>query len=286
MKQFLKDIAGFTLVCAAAGAILWLVAAPLASQLRYHLGDDIHSIVIGDSHIQAAIDGRLLSNCINVGVNAEATYFSYYRIKEYLARNPQLKKVYLGFSHHNLSSYYHAFIHGAYSENIAARYFPVLPSAEQQKLLLARSYRLPIFIKDVIKYNLIELEYGYYNPFQDTRAADSLMDRRLQEQFYQPNGSLQPFSNTNLQALKQLKNLCDAEGIELVLLNTPVHSYYDKRIPEAYKEQYDATIDTLDVKVIDFEGLVLTDTSFTPDGDHVSSAGAQIITTYFEVVLK
>jgi len=256
------------------------------SHQRHKLDANVRTLVLGDSHIQLAIDCRHAGSCcINSSINAESTYFTYYRLKKFLRLNPQLTDVYLGFSYHNLSAYYHDFITGPYSENIASRYFTLLPLREQVCFLQNSARRIPYFLKDVLKYNLIELNYGYRNRFDSTHAQVDEMHERLQSQYYDTSGHLHPFSDLNIRYLKKTVQLCQQEGVELYLLSTPVHPYYESLIPRAYKLKYQNLLQELDAKLIDFSSLALDDTCFAPDGDHLSVKGADRVSSHFVALL-
>ena len=64
------------------------------------------TVFCGDSHIELAINDSLMRNSVNVAKSSESFYFSYYKLKVMLNKNPSIKQVYLGISYHSLSSYY------------------------------------------------------------------------------------------------------------------------------------------------------------------------------------
>ena len=133
MRKFVANTALFISMPVLAMFFLLLVVE-IESQYQYRLDADVDTVVLGDSHIQSALDIAHMEHCINLSINAESTYFSYYRLKELLALNPGIRRVYLGFGCHNISSYYEYFIQGPYSENIASRYFPNLTSKRKNFL--------------------------------------------------------------------------------------------------------------------------------------------------------
>lgn len=229
--------------------------------------------------MQCAINDSLLENGKNLGNTSESFYFSYYKLKLILNSNPGIKKVYLGFSYHSLSDYYDEFIYGKYSGVISPKYFFLLPLNEQAKMIGSNINDIQPFIKSVIItfLNMFSNEYpfsgGYKNKYSDVSAVVSSMDKRLNFQYY--NGSdIKNFSSLNLMYLSKIIDLCKESNVQLIFLNTPLHSYYRSRIPAAYIDRYNEFVDSHDLKVIDFSNLDLTDNCFIPDGDHLSMEGA------------
>jgi hypothetical protein len=62
--------------------------------------------------------------------------------------------------------------------------------------------------------------------------------------------------------------------IKLYFLNTPLHAYYQKQIPEVYKQKLNQIVATKQIGLIDLSNFQLSDSCFIPDGDHVSLKGA------------
>ena len=280
MKKFVANTALFISLPVLAMFFL-LLAVEIESQYQYRLTTDIDVVVLGDSHIQSALDIAHLEHTINLSINAESTYFSYYRLKKILKLNPDIKQVYLGFGCHNISSYYEDFIQGPYSENIASRYFPTLPLREKISFLKFSGARIPFFIKDVLKYNLLERNYGYRNRFDSSKAEIALMEERLTSQYYDDEGEVLDFSDRNIEYLKKFVELCQEKEVQLILIDTPTHPYYYSKIPEIYKVKYDQLIQSLGLKRLVFPDLALSDDCFIPDGDHLSVKGSKILTQHF-----
>jgi len=128
-------------------------------------------------------------------------------------------------------------------------------------------------------------EEGYNNSFENVYAKKESIDKRLKFQFYN-NGNLNNYSSINLSYLKKIIVLCKAEKIELVLLNTPLHSYYKNNVPNEYINKYNEFINLYNLEVIDFSGLHLMDDCFVPDGDHVSKKGSIITSKEIFKILK
>lgn len=259
------------------------------SQQKYILDSNVSEIYIGDSHIKMSVNDSLLTKGKNTGDFSEPFYFSYYKIKRILSDNPNIKKIYLGVSYHNLSNYYNGVIDG--KSGYVARYFFVLPVNLQLKYLY-NNVKNPLYYKGVIKYGILRnLLYkytsflgpysnvlgAYWNEFKETSATIKDMDNRLKGQYF-TNRKLNDFSLNQLYYIQEITDLCKDYHIDLILINTPLHPYYRNKLPREYVEKYKTIIKDGNLTLIDFSELLSEDDCFVPDGDHVSKKGATIMT--------
>ena len=72
--------------------------------------------------------------------------------------------------------------------------------------------------------------------------------------------------------------LCTRKHIELILVSTPSHAYFLNHVPESYREAYTHIKKDPRIRFLDFSAVPLDDSSFLPDGDHVSVKGARLVT--------
>lgn len=261
---------------------------------RYKVDNHVTTAFIGDSHIEVSADDKIIKNSINLSQSSELYIYSYYKIKGLLKSNPSIKKIYLGFSYHNLSSYYYNVVFGKSGKSVSIRYFYILPHLEQLDHLQRNNYQLSAYLKSVVTTgtkNIIAGKHGYSflgqyeNPMVNSTAIPKSMDKRIRFQYYS-NGKLDHFSDENIYYLKQIINFCKTNKIDLVLLNTPLHPYYKERIPKTYITKYKAFIAENQLKTVDLENLELPDDCFMPDGDHVSQKGSTIVSNYLDTEIQ
>lgn len=286
MKAFIKKICIFLLLPLLVGIALFLLIISYTNKLYINnpikIESNVSTIYIGDSHIELAIDDRIIPNSKNFATSSESFYFSYFKLKILLKNNPFIKKVYLGFSYHNLSNYYDKFIYGNYAPVIAPKYFFLLPFNEQSKIFYWNKYDLLPFMISVTKCGIHKIIYNYYhsyrggysNNFTSTMAANSSIDARINFQFYNSNG-LNPFSKINIYYFSKIVALCKSKNVDLYALNTPLNNYYIKKVPLEYKIKLNKIIVNEQVKYIDLSNLKFEKKFFIPDGDHVSKLGAE-----------
>lgn len=281
MKNFIKKITIFFLI------LLLLIIVPFVYLNIYHslffnqfnLSKSINVIFIGDSQIQTAINDELINNSINISSSAESYYFSYYKLQKYLIQNSQIKRIYLGFSYHNLSNYYDDFITGKQSGYISSSHFFILPIEERVNCLIWNSKTPFFYLKKIFRAEIAKVftdhGVGYSNNFVNTCASEQSMNKKLLSQFYN-NGKLNDFSDINLDYLNRIVALCKTKKIELIFLTTPLHSYFRDNVPDVYRHKYAEIIKSEKIKLIDLSTLPLSDDDFIPDGVHVSQKGAVV----------
>lgn len=286
MKRFIRDLlllAGlFVLVFGAAEAVVYRINTRIVSGYRF--GPGVHTLFAGDSHTMMGIDPALLPGSANVGEVAEPAIYSYYKLKALCKNNPGIRRIYFGFSPYYLSGFHKRFISGAYAEGFAAKYFYVLPPAGQRAMLARYAVRIVPFLGDVfregvqnarVRRNDYPFIGGYQNSF-DGGTGLYRMQARLAELY--PDSASCTLNASNIFYLQQLAAWCRQEGIELVVLDLPVHPYIRAHTPACIGNAYERTLQHEQLKRISFEGLALPDNCFSPDGDHLSRRGAAVVT--------
>ena len=245
----------------------------------FKVDETVEEIFVGDSHVRYAVDDSLLINSLNMGNSSESTYFSYYKLRQILKSNPNITTIYLGFSYHNISGYYDQYTFGRYSREIASKYFFILPIEEQLQVLMWNLKKLPHFKLSLLKsgvkiwMNKDTFQGSSNNPYNNVSAQETIMDERLNFQYY-IDGKINSFSNLNLTYFDKIVSLCQNEKVELIVLNTPLHSYYQTKVPEEFINKYNSIVSSKDIQVLDLSLLDLPDYCFQPDGDLLSKEGS------------
>lgn len=271
-------------------AILEFVNYEIAKSER--LDSSITRIFMGDSHIEQAINDTLLDHTVNIAQNSESLYFSYYKLKIILEQNPSIKEVYLGFSYHSVSSYYDKFIFGEFSNAISSRYFSLLPFKEKLKILIANRNDFFSYLKVIAKNDILNiwkerniLNGGFANSFSNTKAIEESIEKRVLFQYYN-EGSLNEYSLINIEYLNKIEDLCTKSNVNLILVNTPVHTLYKNKIPKKFKVKFKQLSESGRFKILDLSDLLSEEYFFIPDGDHVSQKGAIKTTEYIALKLE
>jgi hypothetical protein len=247
---------------------------------NYKIPNTTRTIFVGDSHVQQCVNDSIVPNALNIAQSAEPYYFTYFKLDRLLVSNTSIKKIYLGYSYHNLSDYYDDFVFGTYSKDIIPRYFYILPNNQKLNVIRNNANNIGTLLINILRNGVSSSFFGsYQSEFTKTAASKTAMDKRLKLQFYKSD-TLSSFSAFNLLYLDKIVNLCKEKNIELILLNTPLNDYYKSKIPAQYIAEYNRISKKYNFKIINFESLIFEDDCFIPDGDHVSLKGAIIASQY------
>lgn len=244
-------------------------------------------LFFGDSHVLLAIDDSKVPRWKNYGAIAEDYYFTFYKMKKVLDRQTTVNQVVLGFSPHNISSYRSGSFQYKKGQSVIDRYFFLLPIAQKARLLRANRYAFLPFFKSLYKVGVYDIlhpksmaifgETKY--KFNDAVANDSLIEARIQVQFFYTNG-MRNFSAFSENYLDSIVRLCKQRDVPLALINPPVYKSYLERVPQAYLEKCNELVKQKGLHSINCQEFALSRDCFLPDGDHLSEKGAIIFTSY------
>ncbi len=287
MKKFINQLFIFFAIPILLISLLAAIFIYYISLLSVNCSLPIHitEIYVGDSHIKKAINDSLLTNGKNLGCSAETYYFSYHKIKRILAANDHIEKIYLGFSYHNLSSYFNNFIYGKGAHALTSKYFYMLPLNQKLQLLRWNLAHPRTFFKSIVKAGMHSVKYqpdfeflgGYDNTFVYLKADTLSINKRIQHQYFNEQKPRE-FSMFNIQYLKKIISLCEAKNVELTVIKTPSNDLYNVQIPISYLNKYKKILYENKLTQIDLNSFALTDDCFTPDGDHLTKKGAMLTT--------
>jgi hypothetical protein len=292
MARFLLRLATFLAATAATCGVLFMNVMLLNRHAvgACRLGNGVDSVIVGDSHTAWAIDDADVPGLRNVSLNAEGYKYTYLKLQYLLRSEPQVRRVYLAFSYANPSAYYDAYITGPTFRFYADRYLGVLSAADILELVRNSPRTAPDLFERLLRGGLsagIRQKCTLYGDFFGDSKARRLeifrfevMEKRIAEQYYS-HGVVQTQSLANLAYLDRIARLVRERGVELIVLNTPLHPEYKKRIPIQFRRTYARVLEQYGLPSFDFGDVELGDTDFLPDGDHTNYQGAMITTRRF-----
>lgn len=253
----------------------------------FKIDKNITTIVIGDSHPRYAINDSLIPEMINISLSSEGYLYSYAKLKHILKANEHIKTIMIGFSYHNLSSHYDAYIFGDQSFLLINRYLPLMEYNELWQILK----RNPFMIWHVLKSGFDNISdysknsypfIGSYRIMETEKVVNEEdISKRIAHQYYSKN-KLYDISNINIQYLIKIVELCQKETVNLMFLNTPLYKDYYENVPEKFINEYDSILKKYDNIMINFQNLTLSKDHFLPDGDHLTFEGAILATEYLK----
>jgi len=234
------------------------------------LNNDITKIIIGDSHVQLALNDKIIPNSVSFALASESYQYSLKKIQQILSNNPQIDTVIIGISYHNLSSYYDENFYDIFAFK---NYFYLYDFTDQIKFLskfnIDKSFITSAY-KQLFESSYTTWKGGYEIIKGNFELKDSTtIDMRIFRQF-----SNCELSHENIKYLKSIIKYCNEKNIILVAVNTPLHPYYRKKIPEKFISAYNNFVLTYKLNIIDFKNEKFINTDFLPDGDHLSESGA------------
>ena len=284
MKRLIKNLLYFLspLIFIIVVFLFWMLIISYSvknNSQQFQLNKDTSILFAGDSHIVGSIPDTLYLNSKNIGLRSESYYHTFYKLK-YFLENQKIRKIYLGYSYHNIASYYDSFINGYLSSYINSRIFFILPIKEKLRVLFWNRKKLIRFINEIFKvFKLLKLNtYNSRSNFIDgfdifhsnTTFSEKACVQRIKEQFFK-NGQISEFAEYNLIYLNAIIEMCRQKGVEIVLITTPLHPKYIQRIPKPYIEKFLKFVRVNNS--INLENIALADSCFSPDGDHINNKG-------------
>ena len=294
MEKFIKSIFSFLLpilICLFFFFLILIISTQIltSSSKQYKFEENIELLFLGDSHITNAVIDSLIPNAVNLAKRSEPYYYTYQRLK-FISNNSKIEKVILGYSYHNISSYYDEFISGHLSAVMPHKLFFCLEFSEKLRVLNWNRKKLISVSKKIFKsfyhqyYNLVEEndEYsfydGYNNPFKNEKVNLKSLQSRISFQFYSKD-KVTDFAELNIIYLKKIIDFCQEKNIKLSFLITPLHPFYISKVPSIFKYKFHNFAFENKIDLINLESLNLSDSCYVPDGDHVTTKGAEITTS-------
>ncbi len=261
-------------------------------------GENVPVIFLGDSVCQASIMPEVLGNNIRIlAVGGATSIEMHYALKEYLRHHPKPQKVFIAFSP----------LHYANMEAYRSRdlYFHYLPWRQvvASQLEIFRRDRLPWFtyvpdMAEDLEY-MLRLPTKYFRTIWDSRLARGDFNRQQYAEISQARGHryfgletdwyvdyrpyegwLQPFEplGSVQYYLYEIIDICKEQGIEVQLLQVPMHSLdYELIRDSGYLADYMAYMEQIArEKGISVEKeLPVYEVDFFGDNLHVNEAGAR-----------
>lgn len=301
MKIFIKALHTF-FIPIVLFLVFFLTAMVLISKIvtshsnQYDFDKNIEILFMGDSHITNTVIDSLIPEALNLSKRSEPYYYTFQKLK-FLTKSSKINKLVLGYSYHNISGYYDEFINGHLSTVMPHKLFFTLDLNEQLRVINWNKRKILLLFKKIILsayYQYFEnkskkLDYwffdGYDNPFRESKVNLNSLEKRIKFQFYL-NQKVINFADLNIHYFKKITSYCKERDIDLYLLETPLHKEYLNRVPSSFKSKLLEISSKENLQVINLENLNLSDSSFVPDGDHVSAKGSIITTNKLLEILK
>jgi hypothetical protein len=292
MKSFLRNLALYIVLVGSVVVSLSLLSDFAVKQREFHIlkiSKDINTVFAGDSNIECAINDSLIANSINIAQSGEAYMYTYVKLKSLLDYNDQIRSVFIGFSPLNLVKYteerwlfndefiiekitsYNYLMHVP-DKTLIFRHKPVSYARGFMKSIFTN---FKVFIKSFSsrEFNSKIINFGGYEYVtRDKLQEDIKMNTFNKETFGE--GLIQ------IQYLEKISLLCQQKSINLILLNTPKHTYLNTNINNRIIQNWHSVRNSLTRdSLLDLSALSYPDSCFG-DLTHLNYKGARLFSKY------
>lgn len=244
-----------------------------------HLGlkvaDSVHTVVIGNSHTECAINDALLPGVINLSWSGTGPFLSYLKAKQLIKDNPHIKNVIFGCAPLDLQLF-----SGNPGLEYWSRYYVYADKEDYQEILrIDASILFDCSIRPYLKYLVRDRNYlqelGRYYYLDRDKLQENIDRRKIKDSLHFEKDSLhfdRYYAELNL-----IKDLCEVNNLDLILLSTP-HYKGDIYYSSAYTE-YNKNLKMMysDLTILDFTDIILPDSCYG-DIHHLNYKGANIFT--------
>lgn len=242
--------------------------------------DNCKTLIAGDSHMKRALDPSFFDSAINISQNAEPYFITYWKLKKLLTINNTVNTLLLGFSFHNISAFNDRKLNDQrWSHEMFKRIYPIEELNTLKDIEIDWPGYYTILIKKMCFYPIKKHGnyIGEYNNSYKINVSD--YNIRINTHYYYNNRNV-GISEVAIDFLKSIITLCKKNQIKIVLIATPLHEKYFKRIPANFKQKFLHLKNKLknnDIIILDYSNVAFDNNAFV-SSDHLNARGAQRFT--------
>ncbi len=235
MGAFIRHTALFLLCFALLLLAILLGTDALLDRASFRLPAHVNTIVVGDSHVECAIDDSILTRTANLSMAGDAYLYAHAKLRRFLAENPQVDTVWLSYSYIGLERWQDTLTRSERYNGYKLPFHFFLLDTEDLPIFLAQPSfyttlaRTPYLRRNAIKtalkrplsYN--DLRIGGYNHLDRNGLRKDIARR---DGLHRSGAVPDPaFGKAHDQVLylKKIIDLCKEQGVACILINTPMH---------------------------------------------------------------
>ena len=275
MKKFLTKLLIFILILLSYFGFNILLNKIIISRSNIPL-KDINILIAGDSHTRKALDPSFFNSAQNISHDAEPYYVTYWKLK-YIIEKVNVDTLILGFCHHNFAASFND--KKLCAKNWASEMFRIIYPLRDIRTVDNIEIDYVEFCKVYFRNMCLFPKKDHFHFFKDytnsNRSNVLNFDVPIQEHFYKYKEDGW-FSDIALCYLDSIIGLCRNNKIELILVASPEHKEYNKRVPKPIMDKF-----IFEQEKLRKQGLLMIDLSedFYPDDyyfntDHLNQKGA------------
>lgn len=291
IKTFLVIIASITVLL----SLYFFVNKLVNKRAEFKLDKSVRYLVLGHSHPECAFDDSLIANFKNCSYSGESYFYSYPKIRNLLAQNPQVKVVFFEFTDNHLDD--QLMNETIWSESNICNFYPIyspfigqedagfLFKKRSKNFLLAASISIKKQLIKIVSSNYDFGKYGRYL-YLVRDKTDSLIrhHKKLPVPATKADFSNNNHPNYNLAYLVKCINYCREKGVKVFLVRSPQHKIYRE---ERNEENFNITRMHYfpDIEFLDFNNCPLPDNNFG-DLEHLNFRGARRFSIWFNQLIQ
>jgi hypothetical protein len=188
---------------------------------------------MGDSQIQRLRCDIISPNSYNIASSGEHYFFTYQKLKKILQnKENRVKQILLGISIHSFAPAYNRLFSLQFPDGKSSlkRYLYFLEITDSIEFLADLNKH---FDSKFISYLYANPEWGGYFESTNSKPDPSIIDKTLRIH-YSLKQDEDKFCFSQIKYLSAIDSLCQTCNIDLVLLSTPYHPDYRKKIKPEY----------------------------------------------------
>lgn len=254
----------------------------------YALPKGTSTLIIGDSHARKNLDPAQFPHALNQAQSAEFTYYSHAKLRKLLEHNRGTDQVIITVSYHSLGEfpfYESAEMNRRYRNILNGRFYreKLLREVPDPGFLgpwLSQELSLPLgVLNDLAEAQAQEAPYqGEFEPAQGSVIGKHKALREALRRHYTFHGIPTHISKLKAEYLKRIAMLCRGKGIRLIIVNTPVHPDYLRRVPKGhirYTDTFARSLEEYGASYLNYSAMPLPDSLYY-DYDHLNRVGAKV----------
>jgi hypothetical protein len=293
MKAFLTKTLLFVLIALFMSVLVIMILRKTCDKEKFFkLPSDVQVLFAGHSHVRLAVNDSLIKGAKNISEEGEAYIYTYQKLKQYLAYNPQVKYVMLECTNNALSEYYDSrswsehFIKTKlpdYNLNLESEDFLCLFRKEPTTTLITFSISARTqleFLTDTTMSYPAYAEWHKHRHYKNS-DVDSLLLHPKKDSL---DLAAMKYSEHAGTYIRKIATLCKNKGVQLILMRSPIHVRWEYRQNEnMFREQIQRQFS--DLPFLDFGNRAFDNKEFR-DLAHLNYIGASHFSGILSGVLQ
>ena len=293
MKRFLKNSVLFSLGLSLLFLLFFSLSNSYISNGNYFsIPKDVNSIMLGHSHSACAFNDSLIDGFYNLSQNTEGYPYSYFKLRKILESNDHIKNVFIEFTNNQITTWAKNRVSGLYLDVNMPRSFPVIDASFVLSTFV-ESKNPKRILNSMIQGNfnnadfLLSAEDNYIQyvwkthktPTREYKAA--MIDSTVQIPGPKTEGRQEERrpSETNLEYLLKLIQLCEAQGVHLYFIRSPMPASTKIANEKEFQRVLRAK-NFKDIPFLDFKKYPLPNHMFA-DKQHLNKTGQDLFSVFF-----